>query len=423
MSASSARHNDNEPPIRRYVGDGLDYRRPVMSQPADLNVIDLTEEPDSPLQALNRPVSTTSRAASTRASRLPRFSRNVIDLEQEDEVEAFDVDDETQQAFNDAMGEYESTPAREESPGFEILAEHSIRLPTPPATGIQGAASYISQLRPAFPRLPPSWRGTHPNTPMGTFSLRNLFRMTPEGTRLIDAEERNRQQHPLHLYRRQQMAHAHAARLHRIIDDDSSPVDPTGRFQPPGALDFDIVPFNLHHNGQPVPPLPVYEAPPPPRPGFTRSPTEGDTVVCPNCNEELGIGEDDTKRQVWVVKKCGHVGHAFRVRWILTNGAPGLLRQLHAGPAQSQGQTPPAAERLRALLALRRRGLRQVRPRPAEMLGAAVHITPRTREQHSGVVHTALAPFSVFFLIHTRVKFSRLAPGLCICLGVLGWAS
>ena len=311
MSATFVNHDDNEAPIARYVGDGLDFRRPVMSEPADLNVIDLTEEPDSPLQAFNRPVSTASRAASTRASRLPRFSRDVIDLEEEEEdyeVEPFEVDDETQRAFNDAMEDYDETPGREESPGFEILSEHSIRLPTPPAAGIQGAASYVSQLRPTFPRLPPSWRGTHPNTPMGTFSLRNFFRMNPEGTRLIDAEERERQQHPLHFYRRQQMAQVHAARLHHIIDD-SSPVDPTGRFQPPGALDFDIVPFNIHHNGQTVPPLPTYEAPPPPRPGFTRSPAETDTVICPNCNEELGIGEDEIKRQVWVVKKCGHVGH------------------------------------------------------------------------------------------------------------------
>ncbi|MCJ1284020.1 hypothetical protein MMC26_003351 [Xylographa opegraphella] len=280
-----------------------------MSVPADMNVIDLTEEPDSPLQTHNRPGNTTSRAASTRASRLPRFSRNVIDLEEEEDygMEAFEVDDDTQRAFNDAMGEYDHTLGREESPGFEIVSEHSIRPPTPPTTGLQGAASYISQLRPTFPRLPPSWRGTHTNTPTSTFSLRNFFRMNTEGTRLIDAEEQERQQHPLHFYRRQQMAQAHAARLHHIIDD-VSPVDPTGRFQPPGTLDFDIVPFNLHHDGRTVPPpLPTYEAPSAPRPGFTRSPAETDTVICPNCNEELGIGEDAVKRQVWVVKKCGHV--------------------------------------------------------------------------------------------------------------------
>ncbi|MCJ1389422.1 hypothetical protein MMC18_002279 [Xylographa bjoerkii] len=306
FSASSTTQQDNGPTTARYSGDGLDFRRPVMSESADLNFIDLTEEPDTPPQALNRPRSTASRAASTRASRLPRFSRDVIDLEEEDyEVEPYEVDDETQMAFNDAMGEYNDSSGREESPGFEILAEHSIRPPTPPAAGIQGAASYISQLRPAFPRLPPSWRGTHPNTPTGTFSLRNFFRMNTEGARLIDAEERERQQHPLSFYRRQQMAQFHTARIHQLIDD--SPADPTARFQPPGPLDFDVVPFNLHHDGTAVPPLPTYEAPPPPRPGFTRSPAETDTVVCPNCNEELGIGDDEIKRQVWVVKKCGHV--------------------------------------------------------------------------------------------------------------------
>ncbi|MCJ1402753.1 hypothetical protein MMC11_005974 [Xylographa trunciseda] len=308
MSASSTNHRDNRLPIARYAGDGLDFRRPIMSEPADLNFIDLTEEPDTPPQVLNRPGSTTTRAVSTRASRLPRFSRDVIDLEEEedDEVELYEVDDETQRAFNDAMGDYGDTPVREESPGFEILSEHSIRPPTPPTAGLQGAASYVSQLRPSFPRLPPSWRGTHPNTAPGTFSLRNFFRMNTEGTRLIDAEERERQQHPLSFYRRQNMAQFHAAHIHQLIDD-SSPADPTARFEPPGALDFDIVPFNIHHNGPTVPPLPTYEAPPPPRPGFTRSAAETDIVVCPNCNEELGIGDDEIKRQVWVVKKCGHV--------------------------------------------------------------------------------------------------------------------
>ena len=292
-----------------------------MSEPVDLNFIDLTEEPDTPPQAFNRPRSTISRAASTRASRLPRFSRDVIDLEEDDyEVEPFDVDDETQRAFNDAMGEYDDTSVREESPGFEILSEHSIRPTTPPATGIQGAASYISQLRPTFPRLPHSWRGTHPNNPTGTFSLRNFFRMNTEGTRLIDAEERERQQqHPLSFYRHQHMAQFNTARIHQLIDD-SSPADPTARFQPPGALDFDNVPFNLHHNGPAILPLPTYEAPPPPQAGFTRSPAETDTVICPNCNDELGIGDDEVKRQVWVVKKCGHVRRAYLTRVGSTNG-------------------------------------------------------------------------------------------------------
>lgn len=52
---------------------------------------------------------------------------------------------------------------------------------------------------------------------------------------------------------------------------------------------------------------PSYEAPPAAPPGFTRSPAENDYLICPNCNDELTEGDDDVKRQVWVVRGCGHV--------------------------------------------------------------------------------------------------------------------
>ena len=46
---------------------------------------------------------------------------------------------------------------------------------------------------------------------------------------------------------------------------------------------------------------------PPVRQGFTRSPTDDQTIVCPNCGDELGTGETDEQRQVWFVRGCGHV--------------------------------------------------------------------------------------------------------------------
>ena len=53
---------------------------------------------------------------------------------------------------------------------------------------------------------------------------------------------------------------------------------------------------------------PPYKAPSAPPEGFTRKLEEELIVVCPNCNEELGRREyDDLKKQVWVVKACGHV--------------------------------------------------------------------------------------------------------------------
>ena len=75
-------------------------------------------------------------------------------------------------------------------------------------------------------------------------------------------------------------------------------------------LNFETVGFELQPNNQtqPPPPRPTYQAPPPPAEGFTRSPKEEDTVICPNCDHELGQGNDEIRRQIWVIRSCGHVG-------------------------------------------------------------------------------------------------------------------
>jgi hypothetical protein len=74
-------------------------------------------------------------------------------------------------------------------------------------------------------------------------------------------------------------------------------------------LDFEHVGFDLGMGARPPaqPPAPTYNAPPPASDGFTRSPEEEGALVCPNCEEELCVGEDEVKRQVWIVKLCGHV--------------------------------------------------------------------------------------------------------------------
>ncbi|KAL9635549.1 MAG: hypothetical protein Q9164_003392, partial [Protoblastenia rupestris] len=82
-----------------------------------------------------------------------------------------------------------------------------------------------------------------------------------------------------------------------------------GHINLPNMLDVQAIGFDLdqpHRHAQLPPRLPTYDAPSPPRPGFTRSPKEDELLVCPNCEDELGIGENEVKRQVWVVKACGH---------------------------------------------------------------------------------------------------------------------
>jgi hypothetical protein len=54
-------------------------------------------------------------------------------------------------------------------------------------------------------------------------------------------------------------------------------------------------------------PSPPYKAPPAAAEGFTRKVEEDDVVVCVNCGDELGAGDGEVKRQVWVTKTCGHV--------------------------------------------------------------------------------------------------------------------
>ena len=84
----------------------------------------------------------------------------------------------------------------------------------------------------------------------------------------------------------------------------------------PGAMDYRNQAF-AEQKPEHVPPKPAKE-------GFTRSPTEDDTIICPSCEEELVHNKDDeepvvkkggkppTKKEreehpFWVVKECGHV--------------------------------------------------------------------------------------------------------------------
>jgi hypothetical protein len=102
-----------------------------------------------------------------------------------------------------------------------------------------------------------------------------------------------------------------------------------GAFMAP-VMDFEMVGFEIGPRGgrEAPPPPPTYTAPPKAPEGFTRSPEEdGGALVCPNCEDELCVGGDETKRQVWIVKGCGHVS-SIRRRWREqpTDDYSGLLR-------------------------------------------------------------------------------------------------
>lgn len=72
-------------------------------------------------------------------------------------------------------------------------------------------------------------------------------------------------------------------------------------------MNFDLVGFDMGIAGGNRPPTPKYSPPPEAEPGFTRSPAEEEVVVCPNCGDELAMGDNEVKQEVWAIKSCGHV--------------------------------------------------------------------------------------------------------------------
>jgi hypothetical protein len=104
-------------------------------------------------------------------------------------------------------------------------------------------------------------------------------------------------------------------------------------FAAPGILDFDMVAFDL--GVEPVraqpPPAPTYQAPPAAPEGFLRSPEEEGSLICPNCEEELCVGDNEVKRQVWIVKGCGHVSTMISCScWRILTLIIGILRRVHS---------------------------------------------------------------------------------------------
>jgi hypothetical protein len=268
---------DSTPPQRRpfprmqpfrFPGDGLDYRRPSMSQPTDpgTTVIDLTDDPE-PAQEQdasgNGPAPPRRRAAHA-----PRYPHEIIDLEELEEQRS------------------EAT-ARQGSPEVELLYSNPIRHSTPallhPPTMPSMGFWYNSPLgqQPQNPGMLQGFAHTF-------ISLANVFQHRhPHGNGpRLDV--------PINAGRERQEEHA---RHHAGVR--------TTLFQMPNP-DYERQGFPL---GQPAThdQLENHDPLPQARPGFTRTPGEGDILICANCDSELGEGDTEERRQVWVIKICGHV--------------------------------------------------------------------------------------------------------------------
>lgn len=78
------------------------------------------------------------------------------------------------------------------------------------------------------------------------------------------------------------------------------------------VIDYAATGFVMEDPGADDHPADDYKPPAAAKQGFTRDIEENvDVLVCVGCEDELAVGEDEIKQQVWVSKKCGHVSSHF----------------------------------------------------------------------------------------------------------------
>lgn len=265
-----------------------------MSQPSQ-TVIDLTDEPDTPPQPRHRHLHP---LPPSRATRPPRFSRGDI----------IDLDDRSEPPVQ------RLTHATAGSPELELLYSRSV--PAEAQAGRQngvGIAGYARPMEPQPQLAGPgdfqraSQQGWNGNGPGGLARLQEFARrmngaIRPAVAAAIRGEERIRREvggmaQPAPVMHRRPVVPA--------LEDDLFVFDGHGEIELPQGMDYEIAGFAL------ATPPPTYKAPSPAQEGFTRSPREVDVLVCPNCEQELGTGDEELKRQVWVVRSCGHVCHEY----------------------------------------------------------------------------------------------------------------
>ena len=248
-------------------------------------VIDLTEDRSSPVAA-HVVSSTFSHIEGHRtAQRPPRFDRDIISIDDQED-EAVDL--------------------REDSPEIQFLTSR----PRSPSLSTTRHARNHSTLRQR--RHTPATRSPvrRPQVSLRITGAPVEAHGHPNAAWLF---------HPL-------AAHVNA---HTPLPHEDELVEweiPGGNFEVP-HLNYHVPAFDLEQPArrQPQPRLPTYDPPAAAPEGFTRTPKEDDVLVCPNCDDELGLGDDEVKRQVWVVKACGHVCAMFPFTLRKLISFPGLL--------------------------------------------------------------------------------------------------
>ena len=235
-----------------------------MSQSSQ-QVIDLTEDRSSPVAAQTIIPPFARLEGQRGAQRPPRFDRDIISIDDQEE---------------------EIVELREDSPEIQFLTSRprSRSLSTMRQARHQSASRQRRHTPATRSHIGPQVSLHITGAPVESHGQQNWF-LHPFAARV----------------------NTHAARRHE--DELIEWEIPGSNIDLPAHLDYLAPAFDLDDPARrhPQPRLPIYHPPTPPQEGFTRTPKEDDVLVCPNCDDELGLGDDEVKRQVWVVKACGHV--------------------------------------------------------------------------------------------------------------------
>lgn len=320
------------PPLRsHFPRDGYDFRRPASSTRSNTSannlVIDLTSDDES--APSNIPTPQPEPAAGPSA--LPRFGREIIDL------------------------------SADTSPPQSAQSGHARRPSSPEVQFVSSRPLSRTEQRPSQP--PPFLHPEFRRPPTG-----GPLTLDPDDDVMIAGERAGvNLLRPLGVQRRPELG-----RLAQMVleggrrrlrdyamlrggpipsfwgaDDEEDLPQPNRNNRNPllnmplPFMNYETVAFGLATNDEPPQlPVPKYDPPPPAAKGFTRDPTEDDTIICPNCEDELAVGETEEKRQVWVVKACGHVSvipdTIPPIQQQSTTNTPllGLLRHMHEQPQE-----------------------------------------------------------------------------------------
>ncbi|KAK0377495.1 hypothetical protein CLIM01_05157 [Colletotrichum limetticola] len=251
--------------LELYFEQDRNERGPQNNQNGPADVIDLTNEPDSPIQRHAPRPPTNPRRQHSQGRNPPSFSRS----------------------------------------DSSILAGNA-----PPVIDLTDDSPEVPRRRTHVPPPPqPPRQRDRSRQPVG-------FMLNPNGSAFSGlAAGLRRHLYPFRLFPGPEDEVQLLGMLHNRINQGGDLNNPLGNIQ----LQYEHGAFDQRAES----PKPVHQAPPPPRPGYTRDTASDLVVICPACNEELAYDPDvpvngkqsarkGNKRQrsehhFWALKGCGHV--------------------------------------------------------------------------------------------------------------------